>query len=66
MKLVQFPDSDSTLSRAEAYRRRAAECLRQARATRSLVQSARYRRMANAYAAIAREEDWLNGVPLKP
>ena len=49
------------MSLAEEYRAQAALCADLTRATRSLRDGSRYRKLAKSYGALAEAEDWLAG-----
>jgi hypothetical protein len=48
-------------AQAQDYRRKADDYAKIAGQTRSLKEASNYRKMARAYAALADEEDWLDG-----
>ena len=56
-----YPPANDNIVSAQKYRQQALEFASQAHATRSLKDGARYRKMAAACVALAREHDWLAG-----
>jgi hypothetical protein len=56
-----YPPANDNIVSAQKYRQQALEFASQAQTTRSLKDGARYRKMAAACIALAREHDWLAG-----
>jgi hypothetical protein len=61
MSLPLFPGREEAMRQAEQYLRNAENCADLAETARDQPTRARYKRMAEAWLALAREQDWLDG-----
>jgi hypothetical protein len=61
MSFPLFPGREEAMRQAEQYLRNAENCADLAETARDQPTRARYKRMAEAWLALAREQDWLDG-----